>query len=330
VEGYPSAETTRPPDPLARYRVLQGSSIVLVGVGLVALAATLAVDAALLSGGGLPADREQLRRVLLVSIAGALAVVVGLAMNAVRAVVVRGALPPERYRGPSVIVLVAIASVMTVIGSVSLGSEVAALLGDGRSSVVGSLLVLTITQIGLLVTGAAFVAVPRALAGLRLIPRRGVVRSTVLGIVLAVPAWLGAQLLGIIVIRLLGGIGIEPEVGLADAALERADPVVLVAALVAVAPVAEEVFFRGIVFNAWEREYGTRRAVVGSALLFAAIHGSVFALVPIFGLGLALAILYRETRSLAATIALHAAFNGISVLLALLIRFDVISLPFPT
>jgi len=329
VVGDPQVEAPRSPDPLGRYRALQGASIAFIGLGLAAVAAALAADAALLTG-DLPQDRGQLRALLLVAGAGALALVVGLAMNAVRAVVVRAALPPARYRGPSIIVLVVVATVLTGVGSVSLGGEISGLLGDGTPTVLGSLLLLTITQLGLLVTGAAFVAAPRALAGLRLVPRRGVVRSVLLGIVLAIPAWLGAQLLGILVIRLLGGVGIEPDIGLADAALERADPVVLVIALVAVAPIAEEIFFRGIAFNAWEREYGTGRAVVGSAALFAAIHGSIFALVPIFGLGLALAILYRETRSLAATIALHAAFNGISVLLALLIRFDVIVLPFPT
>jgi membrane protease YdiL (CAAX protease family) len=87
-----------------------------------------------------------------------------------------------------------------------------------------------------------------------------------------------------------------------------------------VAPVAEEIFFRGVAYNAWERERGPWVAVLGSAALFAAIHGSLFAAVPIFALGVTLALLYRRTGSLAATIAMHAGFNAISVAIALLVR----------
>jgi len=102
---------------------------------------------------------------------------------------------------------------------------------------------------------------------------------------------------------------------------------VILIAFLLVAPVAEEIFFRGVVFNAWERERGVWVAVIGSALLFAAIHTSLFALVPIFALGVTLALVYRSTRSLAATIALHAGFNAISVAIALLERQGIITLP---
>jgi membrane protease YdiL (CAAX protease family) len=320
----------RPPDPLSRYQALQVASILLILLGIVALAAALAVDAALLTGGSLPADRADLLPLLLVLAAGALALVIGLVMNAVRAVIVREALPAERYRGPSIIVLVMLASLMTGIASISLGAELSGLLGSGEVTVGGSLLLLTATQLGLLATAGLFVATPRALVGARFLPRHGLLRSVAIGIAIGIPAWLGAQLLSVVVTSLLSGIGVQPDPGLAEAALDRAEPWVLVVALVIVAPVAEEIFFRGIAFNAWEREYGTSRAVYGTAALFAVIHGSVFALAPIFALGLILALLYRRTRSLPATIALHATFNAISVAITLLVRFDILQLPVPT
>jgi membrane protease YdiL (CAAX protease family) len=40
-----------------------------------------------------------------------------------------------------------------------------------------------------------------------------------------------------------------------------------------------------------------------------------------------LALLYRQTRSLAATIAMHAGFNTISVAIALLVRQGILTLP---
>ena len=320
----------RPPDPLARYQTLQVVSILLILVGLSALVAALAVDAALLNGGTLPADRGRLVPLLFVLAGGGLALVVGLVINAVRAIVVREALPIERYRGPAILVLYMIASVMTGVASISLGGELSALLGSGEVSVGGSLLLLTATQLGLLATAALFVATPRALAGARFLPERGLLRSMAIGIGIGIPAWIGAHLLAAVVTGLLRGLGIEPELGLAEAALDRAEPWVLIVALVVVAPVAEEIFFRGVAFNAWEREYGTSRAVYGTAALFAVIHGSAFALVPFFALGLILAHLYRRTRSLPATIALHATFNAISVAITLLVRFDILQLPLPT
>jgi membrane protease YdiL (CAAX protease family) len=101
----------------------------------------------------------------------------------------------------------------------------------------------------------------------------------------------------------------------------------VVVAVVILAPIAEEIFFRGVVFNAWLREGGRRWAYIGSAALFAAIHLSLLSLLPIFLLGLALAWVYERTGNLLAPIAMHATVNGISVALALLVRFELVKLP---
>ena len=123
------------------------------------------------------------------------------------------------------------------------------------------------------------------------------------------------------------GLGIAPEPQTAELAIEVLDPWLVIIAVVIVAPVAEEAFFRGVVFNAWRREAGRRWAFVGSAALFAAIHLSLLSLLPIFVLGLGLAWVYDRTKSLLAPMAMHATVNGISVALALLVRFDVLRLP---
>ena len=121
------------------------------------------------------------------------------------------------------------------------------------------------------------------------------------------------------------GIGVEPQA--AERAIATVDPVLVVVAVVILAPIAEEVFFRGVVFNAWLRERGRRWAFIGSAALFAVIHVSLVAVVPIFLLGLALAWIYTRTGNLLAPMAMHATVNGISVAVALLARFEVIRLP---
>lgn len=94
-----------------------------------------------------------------------------------------------------------------------------------------------------------------------------------------------------------------------------------------VAPIAEEAFFRGVVFNAWYREGGRRAAYIGSSLLFGVIHLNLVAFVPIVLLGLILAWVYERTRNILAPIAVHAVFNGINVGVFLLERADVIQLP---
>jgi len=253
--------------------------------------------------------------------------IVGLVMNAVRAIIVRGALTPERYRGPAIFVVLALAVIVGTIVSLGAGDTVVALMDDGPLSVGGTLLVLTATQIGLLAVAGGLVVAPRALAGLRLVPPSGLLRSIGLGLGLAVPAWVAATVLAYVTSLLLQAVGFHEATGPIDSALNRADPTVILVSFLFVAPVAEEYFFRGVVYNAWERERGATVAIFGSAALFAAIHTSLFSLVPIFVLGVVLAVLFQRTRSLPATMALHAGFNAISVVLALLARQGILTLP---
>lgn len=331
-----SATPDRRPDPLSRYRALQVISILLVagGVALILLAVLLAPEA--LDVSALP-TRDRAVLTLAMLIGGALAAVSGLVLNAVRAVVVREALPLSRYRGPSVIVLLLLAQVASAVGSAAAIGDLQAIEGGGPISVGGALLLLTITQIGLVAAAIGFVAIPNALAGMRLLPQRGALRSVGLGLLLAIPAWIGVTLVGYILTRVLELLGQQPEPGVVEEAIARVDPTVLVLAIVLVAPVAEEIFFRGVVMNAWLREYGERRAVLGSAALFAIIHAnpsgwpafisSLSSVVPIFGLGIGLAVLYRRTGSLLSSMALHAGFNAISLTLALLARLNGWDLP---
>jgi membrane protease YdiL (CAAX protease family) len=341
----PAAPATPPgaaADPLSRYRALQVISILLIVGGLLTIFAVLVLSADLLFAGGNLEPRELGRALaaLLAIVAGSVATIAGLVMNAVRAVVVRGALPASRYRGPSIVVLLLIATIIASFGALGAAGDLLALQSGGKLTVGGSLLVLTITQIGLVVTAVLFVVLPKALVGVGLLPERGAGRSVLLGLALAIPAWIGATLLGAVLDLILEQLHRRPEPGIVDVAVMRIDPTVLILALVVVAPVAEELFFRGVVYNAWLREYGPRVALFGSAALFAVIHantesanaliGSVVNVVPIFGLGLVLATLYRATGSLAASIALHAGFNAISVTVALLVRAGILNIPLPS
>jgi CAAX protease family protein len=192
---------------------------------------------------------------------------------------------------------------------------------------VGAVVILVSTQLALLFVSWLFVARPNALAALPSFPGRDPAGALLTGAGWGIGAWVMSTAAIVIMAWLLEAIGLPPEPQAAERAIALVDPWLVVLAVVILAPIAEEVFFRGVVFNAWLREGGRRWAYVGSAALFAIIHLSLVSLVPIFLLGLALAWVYERTGNLLAPIAMHAVVNGISVLLAFLVRFELIRLP---
>ena len=75
-----------------------------------------------------------------------------------------------------------------------------------------------------------------------------------------------------------------------------------------VAPIVEEVFFRGVLLHRWATRWDLRTAIVLSSLLFAVVH---FDPIGKFVFGLAMCALYLRTGSLWAPIAAHLVNNGI-------------------
>jgi membrane protease YdiL (CAAX protease family) len=87
---------------------------------------------------------------------------------------------------------------------------------------------------------------------------------------------------------------------------------------IVIAPVAEEFFFRGLVFSAAQKAGWPKTGWIGSSLLFAAIHGSAPVFLPLFVFALVLVWLYQKTQGLLAPIAAHAAFNAVNVVILVL------------
>jgi hypothetical protein len=96
-------------------------------------------------------------------------------------------------------------------------------------------------------------------------------------------------------------------------------------AAVIVAPVCEEVVFRGYLYPVMKKYGGSWAAALASALIFSAAHGSVAAMVPLFIFGLLMVAVYEYTGSLWAPIGVHFLFNGSTVAIQLLARFADIS-----
>ena len=76
------------------------------------------------------------------------------------------------------------------------------------------------------------------------------------------------------------------------------------------APILEEMLFRGVLLRAFLKRYPRWVAISYSALLFGAAHMNVYQFILAFWLGLLLGWLFERSRSLLPCIALHAAFNS--------------------
>lgn len=102
---------------------------------------------------------------------------------------------------------------------------------------------------------------------------------------------------------------------------ENDDPVTLflMAILACVgAPIAEEVVFRGYIYGAAKRFSNIWYAAVFSGLLFATVHMNMAGMLPLFVLGVVLAMVYEVTGSLWTPIAAHFAFNAANIGLMML------------
>jgi membrane protease YdiL (CAAX protease family) len=82
-----------------------------------------------------------------------------------------------------------------------------------------------------------------------------------------------------------------------------------------IAPICEEMLFRGFIFTSLRNWKGPWPAAVLTALIFGAVHATsapAVDLLPLAGLGFVLCLLYRATGSLYPCIALHALNNSIA------------------
>lgn len=111
-----------------------------------------------------------------------------------------------------------------------------------------------------------------------------------------------------------------------EAAAEPATAVLLVLSAVVLAPVGEELFYRGLLYQGLRARWGSAPAMWVSAAVFAVTHvnlagpalAGVLLVVVILPLGVLLAWSFERTGSLIVPIVAHALFNAVQVLLLLL------------
>lgn len=119
-----------------------------------------------------------------------------------------------------------------------------------------------------------------------------------------------AWYLGYVVLRLFG-MQFEEQDLVRQFATIQSDLVLVCAVVfvVVLVPLAEEVFFRGIVYRFLRAHLSRTVAIVVSATFFAAMHLHLPALAPLFVLGVFLAVVVEKTGSVRAAVILHGLFN---------------------
>jgi len=144
----------------------------------------------------------------------------------------------------------------------------------------------------------------------------GLGRAVLFGMVTAIVVVPGTQWLIAISKALLGLLQEAPEIQqtiqVLHVSISLWQRIIFGFAAIVLAPVAEEILFRGILY-AYLKQLGYQRlAVIGSSLFFAVIHGNLMALVPLAFFAVVLALLYDKTGNLMAPIATHAVFNAVN------------------
>lgn len=114
-------------------------------------------------------------------------------------------------------------------------------------------------------------------------------------------------------------VGLKPEVQSAVEALHHVGRgpglLAFIVVTVVVAPLGEELLFRGVLYSAVKSAGYPRLAFWGSSVLFAGIHLNLPIFLPLLLLALLLVALYEQTNNLLAPVAAHMLFNATNLVI---------------
>ena len=259
---------------------------------------------------------------------GTIALMLGLALLAWHQARARRPLPETRYRGPSVLVLLALIGGLSVLIVLPVRSSIN-LAFEGGIPDLPPVLIWTVAAPVAAVVVTWLVLRWDPMPGLRLFGDARPVRHAAIG--LGVGAVTQIVLLGVLLATasvLTDEPMLQVSAGPLPGVLLPGQPLWLGAmSSLVLAPISEELFFRGLALHAWLREHGRWVALIGSSVVFGLVH---YGLNPLEGLlpelpwlampaagGLVLGHIALRTESLIAPITAHATMNAITFLLLL-------------
>jgi membrane protease YdiL (CAAX protease family) len=91
------------------------------------------------------------------------------------------------------------------------------------------------------------------------------------------------------------------------------DRLAVLAMAVVVAPVAEEMIFRGYLYPVGKKYVGAFASMAATSLLFAVLHGHAGSIPALFTLAMCLGLAYEKSGTLIVPMIMHAVFNAVSV-----------------
>ena len=145
-------------------------------------------------------------------------------------------------------------------------------------------------------------------------PARAVVLAVGIGAV-ALPVVLGWNQLAA---ELLMRMGVKPETQQAvqrlQAGMTMGQQVYLAIVAVVLAPLVEELLFRGIIYPTVKQAGYPRIALWGTAVMFGAIHANLASFLPLAIFALILSWAYERTNNLLAPMVVHGMFNAANFL----------------
>jgi membrane protease YdiL (CAAX protease family) len=258
-------------------------------------------------------------------LAGTALLGIGLIAAAGSQAIEHGRRPELAYRGPSPVLAFLVVVCLTFVALIVVLAPLSALGLDARSPIA--------TTLNLLITTALYLGVirllvvgPGSLSWREMgVVRPGIaqVRDLLIGAVFAVPVLVVTIALGLVLTRFLA-----PPPPVLPVASDLGGLLANLLSAAVLAPIGEEVFFRGFATTAWARSSGAGRAIVRGALFFALAHvvtlvdatfaegaqRALYSFIVLLPVSVALGWLFLGRRSLYASIGLHAAYNAINVL----------------
>jgi membrane protease YdiL (CAAX protease family) len=159
---------------------------------------------------------------------------------------------------------------------------------------------------------------PGEMFGLRVMPLRQV--AQVAGVVV-LPAFLFVTALSYISQEMLAGVwhDLTPQspVKILQQSQNAFVQALLAVSAVVIAPLAEELLFRGYIYGVLKRFTDGWFAALCSAMVFAIVHLHVGTLLPLFALGIILVVAYEMSGSLLVPVFIHGLFNAATTALIL-------------
>ncbi|HEY4416183.1 MAG TPA: CPBP family intramembrane glutamic endopeptidase [Verrucomicrobiae bacterium] len=146
--------------------------------------------------------------------------------------------------------------------------------------------------------------------GLNLRPGHALLLGACVGILTPYPAWI----LQDVSIRLFETLRLHPQaqqtVEILRHTIGLSGRITSGIATIMIAPIGEEIIFRGIFYPWAKRKFSQQIALWGTALLFGAVHANLASFIPLTLLAVVLVWLYEYTGTLLAPIAVHCVFNA--------------------